>query len=158
MAMTPTQRTYYRSDRGRKKVADYRHSINGKATRKKYFDGPKGQVVQKNYRKTDKGKAVSREYQWRRQGIDMSYSRYLLMVDECSNKCFLCTAEQNHARIEKGIALVVDHCHATNLIRGLLCRKHNLALGHFDSDVSRLFLYLKQMENSYGKNNSLYIE
>ncbi|WP_433111328.1 endonuclease VII domain-containing protein [Micromonospora sp. CA-246542] len=34
--------------------------------------------------------------------------------------------------------LVVDHCHSTNAIRGLLCNGCNSALGHFRDNVEAL--------------------
>lgn len=34
--------------------------------------------------------------------------------------------------------LVVDHCHTTKVIRGVLCRQHNAALGKFNDSVKGL--------------------
>lgn len=43
--------------------------------------------------------------------------------------------------------LSVDHCHKSGAIRGILCNKCNLAIGHFDDDeerLSRAIEYLKR--------------
>ena len=34
--------------------------------------------------------------------------------------------------------LAIDHCHISNSIRGVLCRKCNLGLGSFDDSIERL--------------------
>lgn len=42
--------------------------------------------------------------------------------------------------------LVVDHCHTSDQVRGLLCRKHNAALGQFDDDpelLKKAVIYLE---------------
>ena len=44
--------------------------------------------------------------------------------------------------------LVVDHCHATGQVRGLLCRKHNAALGAFDDDPMMLLNAIEYLKLS----------
>lgn len=43
--------------------------------------------------------------------------------------------------------LVVDHCHTTGKIRGLLCSTCNTGLGHFRDDIEKLKLGIKYLES-----------
>jgi hypothetical protein len=47
--------------------------------------------------------------------------------------CAICSQANS-----KGHRLVVDHCHESQQVRGLLCSACNLALGHFKDDPARL--------------------
>jgi hypothetical protein len=43
------------------------------------------------------------------------------------------------------VELVLDHCHSTNTLRGVLCHKCNLGLGHFDDDLNLMTLAMKYL-------------
>jgi hypothetical protein len=63
---------------------------------------------------------------------------YNKMFDEQDGKCYLC---------DEPIALVVDHCHQTNVVRKLLCNQCNLGLGCFKDNLvtlERAIAYLAQ--------------
>lgn len=41
-------------------------------------------------------------------------------------------------RFEKQLDQCIDHCHAKGHVRGVICRRCNLGIGHFDDDPARL--------------------
>lgn len=43
----------------------------------------------------------------------------------------------------------VDHCHITGHVRGLLCNKHNKALGSFGDDVGGLLSAVSYLQGCY---------
>lgn len=62
---------------------------------------------------------------------------YNEMYDKQEGKCAIC---------KQNLRLVVDHCHDSGKIRGLLCNQCNIALGAMYDDVDRLLaavLYLQ---------------
>jgi len=66
---------------------------------------------------------------------------YNEMFDEQGGLCKICSRE---------LPLVVDHCHETGKIRGLLCNQCNVGLGCFQDDVDRLRLALVYLTNDAG--------
>lgn len=77
------------------------------------------------------------EYRRRRRKYELSHyygitvNEYNRLVEQQKDKCAIC-----HGKPEA--CLAVDHCHETNKIRGLLCRKCNSALGLFDNNPIHL--------------------
>lgn len=53
----------------------------------------------------------------------------LINLKATTNECVICGSAG---------PLVVDHCHKTNKVRGILCNHCNLALGHFKDDTDLL--------------------
>jgi hypothetical protein len=56
----------------------------------------------------------------------LSPDDYRKLVRQQGGVCAICK--------KAGRALVIDHCHATNVVRRPLCRKCNTGLGQFDDD------------------------
>ena len=44
--------------------------------------------------------------------------------------------------------LVIDHCHATNKVRGYLCSSHNKGVGIFNDDISLLEATIKYLQTN----------
>lgn len=59
----------------------------------------------------------------------ITYQTYLLMLDDQDCKCKICEGEGFTMAEHHKLKLVVDHCHSTGVVRGLLCHNCNRALG-----------------------------
>ena len=79
-----------------------------------------------------------------RRNYGMTPDDYNAMVAKQSNQCLICSVSGESERNQR---LVVDHCHTSGKVRGLLCNKCNLLLGHADDTIDRLeraIFYLKE--------------
>lgn len=74
---------------------------------------------------------------------------YLKMRDKQECKCKICgkTEEDN------GRALCIDHCHTTNVVRGLLCDNCNRGIGFLNDDPKILKSAIKYL-NKFKKNKN----
>lgn len=91
----------------------------------------KYEQVREYERKFHKERRLKYEYQTTQEHIDSLY------VSQ-NGKCAICQSEGK---------LVIDHCHNNGQVRGLLCPKCNLGLGHFRDNTSFLnnaIKYLKE--------------
>lgn len=62
---------------------------------------------------------------------------YNKMYDQQDGRCAIC---------QQDLRLVVDHCHATGVVRGLLCNQCNIGLGAFYDDIDRLKSAVEYLE------------
>lgn len=59
----------------------------------------------------------------------ITQEQYNNMMQEANNSCQICSSSQN---------LVIDHCHSSKKVRGILCWSCNVALGHFKDSEEKL--------------------
>lgn len=75
-----------------------------------------------------------------KQKYNLTEAAYLLLLESQSNNCAICGLKFSDRDTP-----YIDHCHKTNIVRGILCRKCNTGLGHFNDDLNLLnsaILYL----------------
>lgn len=97
--------------------------------------GPNVPIKLRSQRSGGKGECMeARRAQARRTGRDrrfrekygISEADYLRMREQQNGLCAVCEKPSD--------LLVVDHCHDTGAVRGLLCRACNLSLGYLRDD------------------------
>lgn len=99
------------------------------------------------YRGTCKKCAINKKGRKERQlksRYGISTEDYNKLFQEQGGCCAICKTHQSNLNI----ALAVDHCHSSKVIRGLLCYNCNMGLGRF-KDSAELLLnaiqYLKSV-------------
>lgn len=84
-----------------------------------------------------KDKGIMNAYLQRNYGI--TFRTYRLMLEEQKGLCKICKSEgfiMNKDRHK--MKLVIDHCHSTGKVRGLLCHNCNRALGLLQDSTDNL--------------------
>ena len=75
--------------------------------------------------------------------------RDALLVEQ-GNACKICknpihVKTHGHTAAD---AAVVDHCHSTGKVRGILCGKCNIGLGHFRDNVETMEMAIKYIQET----------
>ena len=69
---------------------------------------------------------------------NLSLEDYDRMLYLCGNRCEICRQPDKE--------LVVDHCHTTGKVRGLLCRQCNVGIGNLQDDYEIVLNAYKYLE------------
>ena len=69
-----------------------------------------------------------------RAGYGITLAEYRSMLEKQGGGCAICKAKESSG----GGRLVVDHCHVTGGIRGLLCDTCNSGIGFFDENAASM--------------------
>lgn len=106
-----------------------KHKLRGS----KWYAKNKEDKLRKNKQWRENNKSKYREINLKsRFGLtSQEYDKLLLSQN---NSCAICNKNQD----EFSYFLVVDHCHKTGKIRGLLCKKCNLGIGHLNDNIQIL--------------------
>lgn len=92
-------------------------------------------------------RSMTQTYCTRQCNLDNSYllrtyritkQEYEQMLDEQGNVCIICGRGNEEVKTRMHLRLVVDHCHTTDKVRGLLCHRCNQGLGLFYDDTTAL--------------------
>ena len=76
---------------------------------------------------------------------------YKMMFDEQSGVCKICSSSGFVMAKHHKMKLVVDHCHTTGQVRGLLCHNCNRALGLLRDSVPNLEASIAYLQHSTPK-------
>ena len=116
---------------------------------KEYYRENKKQTAMRNkeyYRTHPELKSHMRNlYLNRIYGI--SVQEYNNMYIKQSGCCAICGMPQSEFRRR----FAVDHCHATNTNRGLLCVKCNSAIGNFNDDIDAMASAISYLQQDYSR-------
>ena len=71
-------------------------------------------------------KKIPYNYSKQLKTYGLTIDNYNEMCDIQKGKCLICKQEN---------VLIVDHCHKSGKVRGLLCQKCNKGIGHFQDNI-----------------------
>ncbi len=77
-----------------------------------------------------------------RRKFNLTVQDYEHMLKLQRSVCAICEQPEKTRRLS------VDHCHATGVVRGLLCRRCNVALGQFNDSPELLRAALKYLRRA----------
>ncbi|OYV98638.1 MAG: hypothetical protein B7Z68_00405 [Acidobacteria bacterium 21-70-11] len=77
-------------------------------------------------------------------GINLE--QYQLMLEKQNGVCAICGNPETTKWRDRTLRLSIDHCHASNKVRGLLCMHCNSAIGRFFDDTERLKSAISYLE------------
>lgn len=96
---------------------------------------------------SDKCKDRGHQSAYFKRNYGITCDDYELMLDEQDHKCAICKGEgfiMDYGKHQ--LKLVVDHCHTTGAVRGLLCHNCNRALGLLKDDIERLITAIEYLK------------
>lgn len=116
---------WYRENKDRKKAYDAIYLVANKEKRMKQGE---------KYRKANK---------CRKYGLTSEQHRQ--MLEACNGRCPCCKVP--FSKLWESVPSV-DHCHRTGVVRGIICRRCNLVIGHADDSPAILKNCLRYLEKS----------
>ncbi|MFA6991928.1 MAG: endonuclease VII domain-containing protein [Candidatus Gracilibacteria bacterium] len=92
---------------------------------------------EKEYYKNNSEKILFKSFECRLKKFNITIEQYTDMLKRQKGLCAICGCKGNNKNL-KLFDLVLDHCHKSGRVRGLLCTTCNLMLGHAKDDKNKL--------------------
>lgn len=123
--------------------------FNSKIAKDKINNPEKWDVIfKKDYqaKKLKYGSLLSLKKCCNARGITVE--QYNEMLDKQNNTCAICQKPETciDGRTKMPRRLSIDHCHKTNIVRGLLCHNCNVSIGKFEDDSVRIYRALRYIK------------
>ena len=114
---------------------------------KQYYKDNRDRIRAKTKKwQTDNKEKVSKsnfEYKLKNR-YNITPKQLEVMYEEQDNSCKICNIHKDDTKI----GLVVDHCHKTLEVRGLLCHSCNVSLGHLKDDTELLYKAIQYLKTN----------
>jgi DNA repair exonuclease SbcCD ATPase subunit len=103
------------------------------------------QLTEEKSKKAKRKSAIGARKSLLKKKYGLTQEQYDKIVETQKGKCPICKRDL------AGAKTAVDHCHKTNVVRGILCSKCNLAEGLLGSieTARRMLLYMESNELFY---------
>lgn len=109
-----------------------------------YLDPEKTKLRNKAIRDKPDNSERRRKEMLRQYGLTLA--QYEEMFKSQDSKCAICKSSDVSRKNVKN--WLVDHCHKTGLVRGILCHKCNTGLGHFVDSRDNLRAAIKYLDDA----------
>lgn len=78
---------------------------------------------------------------------------WFCLIDKQNCQCPICKVALHIEPVKRNDKrppnqAVVDHCHITGTVRAILCHRCNVALGHMDDDINRLYSAIEYLRRT----------
>lgn len=91
---------------------------------------------------------IGHQRNWLRKNYKMTLEEYQVLFEKQNGKCAICGSEGFAITRNQRQLVVIDHCHDTGKVRGLLCHNCNRALGLFKDKISNLENAIRYLEGA----------
>ncbi|MFA5053580.1 MAG: endonuclease VII domain-containing protein [Parcubacteria group bacterium] len=122
----------------KEQIAAYREQTreqrNARRREKYASDAKHRETVKRQVKRWQEANPEKRKSQ-RLRAFGITYAEFSQLMERQLNRCAICGAEKTQ---DGRMFPVVDHCHQTGKVRGLLCMNCNQGLGKFKDDPAIL--------------------
>jgi hypothetical protein len=85
-------------------------------------------------------KSATQRRNYLRRKYNLTEEQVHALKEAQGDNCAICGREKPFARWRR--ELVIDHCHTTGAVRGLLCNRCNTHLGWYEENLDKIKGYL----------------